>query len=150
MFNFHSLDENTGDSFPEKKIIIDVGKKQQTEKKYTEEEILAQALEFTVTQTSVYFARLMNIYNEQISNGITNLSMNDMWVNLGKVAEHAMRHKIKVLEREFKDKEGFQDIIDLAKLRHKVLKSSILEINEMFDAKWLKDNYPTLIKKEDI
>lgn len=150
MFNFDELNKSTGASFPEKEIIISVGKKQQTEEKYTEEEILAQSLKFTVSQASYYFSRLIGIYNKQISDGIKNLSINNMWVDLGTIARDATEHEVRVLERKYKNDKGtIQDITDLIKLRLNILRSSIPEINKMFDVKWLKDNYPTLIKEED-
>lgn len=147
LFNFDKL-VNASGSFPENDIIIDVGKKQQKEG-VPDEKNLGELLEFAVGQATSYFYQVVNIFNKQVAEGIDSLARYGKWVNLGKIAEHALENKVRVIENEFKDKKNMQDIIQLTKLYHEVLRSGIPDINRICDSEWLKTNYPLLVRKEE-
>jgi len=122
MFNFDDLN-NGYEGFPEKKILIDVGKKQ-LEKGIPEEQVLAESLGFVTNLLSTEYSQTINRNNKQISEGIRELARFKKWINLSRVSEHAMKSAVEVLDATIPN-----DIQEVYQLKLKVLKSRKCLIN---------------------
>jgi N-acetylglutamate synthase-like GNAT family acetyltransferase len=150
--------ENLRASYPENNIVVEVGKEQQ-ENGIPEEEILKQSLEFVNRQVSDYFQLLIKTHNDQVYSNIKSLAIHDDWVSLRGIAKHALEIAQNVIEGEItKEKERAErkskdyesgimdDIIDLFKLQNEILNTSISQLGEKINQKWLRENYPRLVR----
>jgi len=141
MYDYDKLN-NGHKGFPEKQTMITCAKQDQEAGK-PEKKIMEESMEFAVTMASSYFSQLIRRINQQIAEAIQELGIHDEWVNLGKVAEHAIRVRNLCLKHE-RNAKLLKDIKALSQLQEKVLTASIPEIKEMFKTEWLKENFPDL------
>jgi len=143
MFDFDDLN-NGCEGFPEKKILIKVGK-EQLKKGIPEEEVLGESLEFVASIASSQCSEMIDRSNKQIAEGIRDLTRFEKWINLSRVSEHAMKSAVRSLDITIPN-----DIQEVYKLKLKVLTSNIPEIKKMFNEQWLKENYPYLFQDQSL
>ena len=62
-------------------------------------DLMGEHLEFLSSHFRLAKSEITIILNKQISNGIQELSNQNDWVNLGHVAKHALKEKLKVVKR---------------------------------------------------
>jgi len=144
-FNFTNL--LRGENFPEIQFIMDYAKEQQA-KGVPDQKIFSETLSLTLSQATKYCTQIVIKANEQIAEGIRELTTAECWDNLGRIAEHALEMKVVVMERAelCKNNKNSTPIVEFAKLKHELCstKHGIDSIKEIFDRKWLEANYPTL------
>lgn len=78
-------------------------------------EKLSEHMEFLSGEFRLAKSEIIILLNKQIADGIQKLSSKGSWANLGRIAEHALKEKQRVLEDESKEDEFYASLVEHTK-----------------------------------